>query len=233
MQNLVCSVVLCLSVSSASWIEILDAAESSYDITLAQELVETLRNEDGSELFLAEALLILAELHRIEFEATDESARSERRALGKQIDAIADEAISLLRAAAQSSHQQRLLADLLGVKIRSNYQAKKYRKHMEQAAALAIELDSANGAAYVSAAKPYLFADERHRGDVDYAIELLETALEHNPDIEKAQLLLAHAHEEKGERVRAEDCYESVLQANSNCRPAREALERLNAEKTR
>lgn len=218
------SIAVLLGASSSAR---LAEVESHYDIARAQEFVEQVRDEPGHDALLAEALLVLAELHRIEFEALDESQRAERRTLGNQIDDLADEALELIDGATESSHALRLEADLLAVKIRSNYQAKKYRKQMERAAARAIELDPGNAAAYVSAAKPYLFADEDHRGDIDYAIELLETALALAPEFEKAHLLLAHAMEQQGEVDRARQRYETALETNPDCRPARDALARL------
>ena len=220
------SITLLLGASASSR---LAEVEIQYDVVRAQEFVDHVREAgDGDELF-AEALLVLAELHRIDFEALDESQRAERRELGRRIDDLADEALALIDELSESSHTQRLKADLLGVKIRSNYQAKKYRKQMERAAARAMELDSTNAAAYVSAAKPFLFADERHRGDTDHAIALLNTALKLEPNFEKAHLLLAYAMEQNGELDLARQRYESVLGTNPDSRPALDALARLRA----
>ncbi len=206
--------------------------ESRYDVALAQQFVAQARTEIGVGAVLPDALLVLAELYRIDFEALADAERSERRALGKEIDALADEALSIVDALPDSSHRQRLTADLLGVKIRSNYQAKKYRKRMEQAAAMAIQLDSKNAAAYVSAAKPFLFADEDHRGDIGQAVKLLEAALEHDPELEKAHLLLAYADEQNGNNEGAAKRYAIVLHTNPNCRPAKEALLALKPHST-
>lgn len=207
--------------------------ETRYDVTLAQEFVADVRAEREQtptptlNALLSKGLLALAEIYRIEFEALDESKRSDRRAIGKKIDEAADEALAIVSSTDESTDQQRMLSDLLGVKIRSNYQAKKYRKRMERAAARALELDPKNAAAYASASKSYLFADEAHRGDVNKAIELLVTAVELDPSNEKALLLLAHAREQNGDTARAKELFESALQNNPHCRPARDALERL------
>lgn len=221
----------CLSASASSaWEDRLADVEGSYDIAATESFIETLRAESGVELALAQALLNLAELHRIAFEALDETDRSERRAIGDQIDAAAEEGIGLLESLPESSHQQRLQADLFSVKIRSKYRAKRFRDDMERAAARAIELDPNNAAAYVSASKTYLFADEDHRGDIDRAVELLEQALERDPNLEKAHLLLAYAREQNGEVNLATERLETILEKNPECRPARDALERLCAE---
>ncbi len=224
---LVFAQMLAVSDAPASWQTRLDEVESQYNATLALEFIEQARQEDAA--ILPDALLVLAELYRIDFESLEESQRSERRAIGSKIDALADEALGIVETLAETSHTQRLTADLLGVKIRSNYQAKKYRKRMERAAEKAIELDPNNAAAYVSAAKPYLFADEDHRGDVPHGMRLLEKALELDPHSEKAQLLLAYADELSGDSDRAEQRYASALEANPNCRPAREALLELRS----
>jgi len=211
----------------------LSEVEMRYDIALAQEFVADVRTEreetptPGLDVLLAKGLLALAELHRIEFEALDEAERTKRRAIGKQIDDAADKALAIVDATDESSDQQRILSDLLAVKIRSNYQAKKYRKRMERAAARALELDSNNAAAYISASKSYLYADEKHRGDVNKAIELLETARELDPTSEKALLLLAYAHEKKDDTDHAKELFENALQENPHCRPARDAIERM------
>ena len=225
--------VLIVASSEEALEKSLSEVEMRYDATLAQEFVADVRAErerppaPGLDSLLTRGLLALAELYRIEFEAFDESERAKRRALGKKIDDAADEALAIVNVTDESSVQQRMLSDLLGVKIRSNYQAKKYRKRMERAAARALELDPDNAAAYVSASKSYLFADEGHRGDLNKAIELLETARELDPSNEKALLLLAHAHEQNGDTVQAKELFESALQNNPHCRPARDAIERI------
>lgn len=225
-----CGLACLAAAPSGAWANRLADVEARYDLAETESLVEELRAERGVELTLAEALLNLAELHRIAFEALDESDRSERRAIGDQIDAAAEEGLGLLAELPESSHQQRLMADLFSVKIRSKYRAKRFRDDMERAAARAIELDPDNAAAYVSASKTYLFADEDHRGDLDRAIELLEAALKRDPDLEKAHLLLAYAWEQQGDADRAMKRLETILEKNPECRPARDALERLRVE---
>jgi tetratricopeptide (TPR) repeat protein len=228
------SFIIMLAVGSEEALENrLSEVKMRYDIALAQEFVAEVRTEREEtptpdlDLLLARGLLALAELYRIDFEALDEVERSKRRAIGKQIDGAADEALANVDATDESSDQQRIRSDLLAVKIRSNYQAKKYRKRMEHAAARALELDSNNAAAYVSASISYLYADEKHRGDVNKAIELLETARDLDPTSEKAILLLAYAHEKNDDTDLAKALLEIALQNNPHCQPARDMIERI------
>jgi len=219
-----------LAEPAAVWQERLTEAERTYDEDALVALVDELDRQELNpelELSLAKGYLALAELHRIEFENLDEGDRVGRRETGARVDEAADAGLAIVEGLTESSEQQRILADLLGTKIRSNFRAKRFRNRMEAAAARALELDAKNAYAYVSSAKPFLYASERRGGDTERAIELLETALDIHPKLEKGRLLLARAYEENNEPERAIAVLDAVLQQNPACKPAIYELERL------
>jgi cytochrome c-type biogenesis protein CcmH/NrfG len=216
--------------TQTEWQERLREAERRYDSGAMAAFIESLRDQprdEASNLVLAQAYLALAEIYRLEYDALDESELGARREVGQQVDDAADAGLAIVEELEESSEQQRIIADLLGTKIRSNYRAKRFRDTMEAASSRALELDPANAAAYASKAKPYLMASERHGGDIERAIELLEQAMKLNPELEKASLLLARAYEESGQPDRTEAILDDLLESNPQCRPAREVLERL------
>ena len=138
--------------------------------------------------------------------------------------------LAICEALPESSEKYRRVADLRGTLIRSKFRAKKHRKKMEADADRAIELDPRNARAYVSKAKLFLFADGRHGGDVERALDLLQHAQELDGSLETAQLLYAHGLEASG---RAEDAlrrYREIFERNPSCRPARIAIDELLGE---
>jgi tetratricopeptide (TPR) repeat protein len=146
------------------------------------------------------------------------------------MDEAAEEGLRALESLSPDSEVHRLKADLLAVMIRSDYRAKKYRADMEEAATRAVELDPANARAYVSQAKPYVFAEPHEGGDPAAAVTLLSKALDLNPDLESARCLRGLAYEKAGEIEKARKDWALALENNPHCRPAKEELARLDSE---
>jgi tetratricopeptide (TPR) repeat protein len=111
--------------------------------------------------------------------------------------------------------------------IRSDFRAKKYEQSFRAAVDRALGLDPGNARAWVSSAKPYLFAEPEHGGDVAEALRRLGRALELDPLLESARLLRAVAYDKSGDPAAAERDWQAALRANPECRPA---LERLRQE---
>jgi tetratricopeptide (TPR) repeat protein len=185
-----------------------------------------IRGDDAVGLHVR-AALAAAELLRIEYEGTTEAEAAERRTLGQRIDVAADEGLDLVDDLPETSERERLRADLVATKIRSDYRAQKYEDDFSAAVARALELDPDNPRALVSAAKRALFAPPEHGGDPAEAVRLLDRALELDPDLESARLLRALAHEDLGETEAAAADWRRVLESNPDATPAREGLDRI------
>lgn len=206
----------------------LEDVRRSYDLARVDTLIGSLDYEASNAVpdALAEALLMKAEWLRIDYEqlADDDAKRAQ---LGNEIDRAAERGLNLCASAPETSEWLRRAADLRGTLIRSKFRAKKYRKKMEADADRAIELDPTNARAYVTRAKPWLFADDRHGGDIEQAVALLNHALQLDPELESAQLLLAYATEQDGKEDDALQRYRAILQANPRCKPASIAVKNL------
>jgi tetratricopeptide (TPR) repeat protein len=211
-------------------LESITAAERTYDLQAGRSVLDACSLEAsgaGDEILsenLARAALLVAELYRIDFEELPPSQKKQRREFGESIDAAADTGLEALASLPETSCRQRIRADLLATKIRSDFRAKKYAKEMEAAAARALELDPGNARAMVTLAKPPLFADDRHGRDLDEAIRVLSDALAIDPTVESALLLRALAFEMQGETEACQRDLEAALAANPDCRPANERL---------
>ena len=210
------------------WQERLEAARRSYSLESVNRLIDEMTTEHIAEspAALAETNLIKAELLRFEWETLPEDAE-DREHVADELDAAAWAGLEHCKPLSESSETFRLRADLLGTLIRSRYRAKKHRAEMEADAERAIELDSENARAYVSKAKPLLFASERHGGDIEKAIELLDKALALDDSLENAKLLRAYGLEQLDERDAALVLYREILQRNPQCRPAEHAISEL------
>ena len=210
--------------------ESITAAERTYDLRAARSVLDACVVEasaDNGEALgenLARAALLVAELDRIDFEELAPSQKKQRRALGASIDAAANLGLEALESMPETSCRQRLRADLLATKIRSDFRAKKYADEMKAAAGRALDLDPRNARAMVSLAKPFLFADVRHGRDLDEAIRLLGEALAVDPTLESALLLRALAFEIQGKTEACRSDLKAALAANPDCRPANERL---------
>ena len=210
----------------------LEAAVRSWDVEAVTVVLSELRSAPAgggtpSRVELrVRAGLALAELLRVEFEDTSKGERSARQLIGRRIDVAAGEALQHLESLPESSERYRIEADLLATMIRSDFRAKKYRKGLEGAVTRSLELDEDNALAWVTAAKPFLFAGPKHGGDLDEAVRLLGRALELAPGLESALLLRAHAYSELGERELAVADWSAALDNNPACAPARKGLGR-------
>lgn len=207
----------------------LGRALRTYDAEAATEVLSRARIGGGEkvgallELRVAAGLAV-AELLRIEYEETPGGEHEARRILGQRIDAAAEEALGLIGDLPESSERHRKEADLLATMIRSDFRARKYRDRLEAATARALDLDPDNARAWVTAAKPFLFAEAEHGGDLAEALRLLDRALELEPGLEPALLLRALARERRGDHALAAADRRAALAANPDCEPARRAL---------
>ena len=213
-----------------------ESASSSFDIGQAEQvlsrarlLVETQPSPRAIELEVRAAVLV-AELERLAFERLPRDEREARSEIGKRIDAIAKAALARVESLPESSERWRLRADLLATMIRSDFRARKYHKAFEAAIDGATRLDAENPHAWVSAAKPLIFAGPKRGQDLDQAVRLLDRALELEPGLESALLLRGLAEERRGAPERAAVDWRSALDANQTCKPARAGLERLDGE---
>lgn len=211
----------------------LESARTEYRLDSARAALEKARglsrvdsSPEAARLHV-EAALLVGELNRIEWEQLPESNIAQRRPLGAAIDTAAEEAIALLGRLPENSERYRLHADLLGLMIRSDFRAKKYRKTMEEYSAKAVELDPDNPNAYVTQAKPFIFAAENEGGDPERAVELLSKALELNPRHEPARCLRGLAYQRSGKPDRARADWEAALATNPTCWPAARELEKM------
>ncbi|MCU0232783.1 MAG: hypothetical protein MUE90_01945 [Thermoanaerobaculales bacterium] len=209
----------------------LEHAVAGYDAEAAEVVLGRARSaaaaggaDAGLPLLRVRAGLAVAELLRIEFERTPEAERAARTTLGQRIDAVAGEALGLLPELPESSERARIEADLVATMIRSDFRAKKLRGRLDEATARALELDPGNARAWVTAAKPFVFAAPEHGGDPEEALRRLDRALALEPGLESALLLRALVHEQRGERARAAADWQAALAANQRCEPARRAL---------
>jgi tetratricopeptide (TPR) repeat protein len=214
----------------------LDEAVRTYDLTRATVVLAQARDAVATDpapdgiLLQVRASLAVAELLRIRWEGVPEAETARRRELGSRIDAVAREGLAELDRLPSSSERERLRADLLATLIRSDYRARKHEKDFKGAVAAALELDEGNARAWVSAAKPYLFASPEHGGDLEESRRLLERALQLEPELEPALLLRALANERLGDAEAARADLELALENNPDCTPARDALDRIGRD---
>lgn len=208
----------------------LDAAVRAYDTSASTEVLSRVRSRyratpttELAELH-ARSSLAVAELLRIEMEWLPEGSAAERRTLGQRIDATAKEGLDVVSTLPQSSESWRMRADLIATLIRSDFRAKKHEQGFKDAVAKALELDGGNARAWVTSAKPYLFAPPERGRDLEEAVRRLTRALELQPGLEPALLLRATAFHELGEDGKADADWRAALAANPECRPALRAL---------
>lgn len=200
-----------------------DCAKADSALTAVRAFAQANPAPEANRLRV-EAALLCAELWRIDWERVPDSDFAVRRPLGEAIDTAAEEGLSALQSMEPTSETYRLHADLLAVMIRSDYRAKRYKKDMDVSAAKALELDPANAKAYVTQAKPFLFAPPNEGGDPKRALELLTKALELDPALESARCLRGLAYEKSGQPELAKADWELALHSNPACRPAQEEL---------
>lgn len=199
---LACFMAACALGADAAqeWDARLQTAQTQYNLVLAQSLAADIRAAGdgtmtpGNRLLCAKCLLLVAELNRVQYERCPEEKTGQRRSLGGAIDDAAKEALALLAGQEEDTDVWRLRGDCYGVMIRTDYLAKKYRKQMNVAIAKALECNPENPHAQVSAARPFIFADARHGGDLEKAVGMLDKVLERHPDFEPALLLRGLAY---------------------------------------
>lgn len=208
----------------------LDAAVRGYDASVAGAVLSEARvaraAADSPELAAlhARAALAVAELLRLELEALGPGEGEQRRLLGQRIDAAAEDGLAAVAGMPETSEVERTRADLIATMIRSDFRAKKHEAAFRAAVDRALALDPSNARAWVSSAKPYLFAAPEQGGDVAEALRRLDRALELDPELEPARLLRAFAHDTLGDAAAAERDWQAALRANPQCRPALERL---------
>lgn len=211
-------------------------ATRTYDLTAVTVVLARVRDamagQSGGGLVMlhAQASLALAELLRIEWEETPETEAALRRELGGRIDAVAQEGLAVTDQLAESSERERVRADLVATMIRSDFRARKYESQFRASVQRSLALDGRNPRAWVSSAKPFLFASPEHGGDLNEAVRLLDHAVELAPHLESALLLRALAQERLGDLEAARTDLGAVLTRNPDCVPARRALERIAGE---
>ena len=206
----------------------LERARSSYDLQAAETVRQATASDESAaqhEITHVEACLLVAELHRIEFENAAASDHIARRRSGEVIDAAAREGLAALEDLDSTSETLRLEADLLATLIRSKFRGKKYKKPMERAAREALVLDARNARALVSLAKPLLFTPGRNEDDLKAGLDLLLEALEIEPSLETAYLLKGRALDELGRTAEAAAAWRRALEINPESRPAMDLLE--------
>jgi len=208
-------------------------AQYNFDLSQAEKLLpefEQLSDSENTEqaaLGYATASLLVAELRRGIYEH-EELEKKAKRQLGKDIDAVAESALTALKSLPDSSERYRLEADLLGPMIRSKFKGMKLQPRLEQSIEKALELDDQNPHAWVSKSRRPLFAAPEHGGDPALALLYLNRALEVNPDHVQALLFRGAAHTKLGNTNLAEDDWSRATELNPNTVEARDRL--LNIE---
>ena len=206
-----------------------EKAERNYDLPLAESLMEDLhaytrgRTEEQALWALARVSLVVAELRRMDYETGEEGPR-EKRILGRTIDEAAELGHAALDALPDSSETWRLRADLYATMIRSKYKGNKYGRKMENATERALELGPDNPNAIVTGSKKPLFAGSNHGGDVSKALELLNKALEIDPDHERALIFRSIAYDKIDMPEQANGDRNRALELNPKSRLAREKV---------
>ncbi len=213
----------------------LETATTRYDTEAARALAddlhkqyETTRDRDTGYL-LVRALVLVADLHRMEYELLPEDAGSKRRTLGNIIDDAATEALDVLEVMDNTSEVWRMRADLYGTMIRSDYRATRYQDRMQDAIDKALALNPENPRAHESAARPLVFADEEHGRNLEKAMAHIEKALALAPGLESARVLEAVVLEEMGRTNDAKAQWQAILEDNPHCVPAQRRLKALEA----
>ena len=201
--------------------------ETRYDSSCAREQLKNLASVADArvQLLRARLHLLVAEVGRMHYEHTPASDTAERRRIGDEIDLAARAGLGILETMETTSEVYRIRADLLGTMIRTPYQATRLRKRMLTATEEALRLDPKNAHAWLSAAKPYLFATPDHGQDLLRAEEAIDKALALEPHLEQVQVLHALLREKQGRKIEAMTAWKALLDANPRCLPAQFALE--------
>lgn len=210
-----------------------DEANRKYDTVLAEKTYAATKEfaeanpSPENTLALAEAALLVASLKRLEFGIDEDDMNyKDKRSLGKEIDTAAEVGQAAVAALPESSEKYRIMADLYGTMIRTDFQGKRYGDKMTEAAEKAIALDGKNPLALVTGSKRLVFAKERRGGDMEKGLDRLNKALEIDPNCLSALVLRGYAHERSDDLAAARKDWEAAVALNPNCRPAKECLAR-------
>ncbi len=230
MKLCVIMLLIAAQINALNLEQMLADAALRYDLDAAQAVVtalgdsqENLPTAEGA-LLHAEALLLVAELNRIDFEQRPDSATKERRLLGKRIDAAAKQGLAQAAALPDSTEKFRLRADLIGTMIRSQYRAGKWKGKMKAAIEAALKLDPDNAKAYVSRAKLYVFKPTPSEEDLRQGLNWIAQAQQRDPVLESAALLQARTYMLQGRTEEAEARWRRCVEINPTCAPALNAL---------
>ncbi len=209
--------------------------ERDSDLEGALKLVEALQARTVSNakpedlMLLGRAALTAAEVRRYQYEKGDDMDPRDRRLLGRTIDEVAKIGHDAMDALPEDmSERWRIKADLYMTMIRSYYKGNKYIDAMDSAMEKALTLDPQNPNALVSAAKRPLFAEDQHGGDVPEALELLDRALEIDPDLERAVAFRGVAYDELGDTDKAIAEWKRALELNPKSQLPKDMLEQHN-----
>jgi len=209
--------------------------EREADLEGALKLIEALQARTVSNakpadlMLLGRATLTAAEVRRYAYEKGSDMDPRDRRLLGRTIDEVAKIGHDAMDAMPEdNSERWRIKADLYMTMIRSYYKGNKYIDAMDLAQDKALELDPNNANALVTAAKRPLFAEEQHGGDVPKALELLNRALDINPNLERAVTFRGVAYELMGEKDKAIAEWQRALALNPKSQLATDKLEQHN-----
>ena len=223
--------VLCAG--TGDWQARMDAAQKDYDVTAAQAVADELRKEAGPQatpemrLLFLKSLLLTVEQIRVQYETMqqDGADRGDRRVLADKMDALAEEGLKVADGLGEVSEAYRIRADFYALKIRSKYQGKKYRNKMENSAEKALQLDPKNAFAYVSVARPYLFAGPLQGGDVKKAMGLLDKALALDPNLLSARMMRAVGYAKQDDKARCEAEWAKIVAENPKTAQSKKTME--------
>ncbi|HEO71065.1 MAG TPA: hypothetical protein ENN80_07365 [Candidatus Hydrogenedentes bacterium] len=234
------SVAVGAAYDNASLEELKQAAEKSqhtYDIETARELLPVLQGrlytvpqaeETALRELLAQHALFIASMARNEYEKDDISI-GEKRELGSEIDAAASKGFSALGPLPETSEKHRITADLLMMRMRTKFKGQRHEGSMEAAADKALALDPCNPSALLTKSRRKLFAEDKHGGDFEEGLAMVNRAIELDPANEQAFVLRGLAWKRHGDMEKAIADWKRALDINPHTKPAREHLERAGA----
>lgn len=212
--------------------------ERDYELEPTLELLDQVqafveeRPSVPAYLIYARAALFAAELRRFEYEEKKEEwSPRDRRMFGNTIDEVADIGHAALdQVPDELSEKWRIKADLYATMIRTKAKGNLYKGRMERAKEKALELDPQNPRALVTAAKRPLFAAERHGGDVEHALDLLNKAIEIDPEFERAIVFRGMAYDKLGFPDKATAEWDRALEINPKSQLAKKNLNAIFKE---